>query len=457
MTARTYVHIHQVLCALVFVAVAVVLVRPVMAGIAGLRNSAVGGISIDVEGVVGPPVESAQEKMLTTLREEIKSAPAEMAAPVKLRMISLQALNRICEEAARTNFGQLPDEVRFLAGLQRIQYIFLYPEENDIVLAGPGEGWRVDDNANVVGITTGRPVMRLDDLLVALRFVQVARTEGISCSIDPTDAGNRALQQVLDQQRRSGNLNPSILEPAMKQAFGPQQVKIAGVPASSHFARVLVAADYRMKRIAMHLDKSPVSDLPSYLELLQTSRKAAGVNPRWWIACDYQPLAASEDQLAWELRGPGVQVKTEDELTTADGSVRGTGRTSTAAQRWANLMTEHYDALSVEDGVFGELRNLMDMCVVAAVIAHHGLATKAGLSIPLLTDPRSALQLEEWHAPKQVAPEVSFLRTRGSWIVTASGGVQIESWQAASRTENVANLGQVRAHAGRSAGSFWWQ
>ena len=36
--------------------------------------------------------------------------------------------------------------------------------------------------------------------------------------------------------------------------------------------------------------------------------------PRWWLACDYEPLARSEDGLAWELRGNGVQAKTEDSL-----------------------------------------------------------------------------------------------------------------------------------------------
>ena len=62
-----------------------------------------------------------------------------------------------------------PTPIKYLAGLQRIHYVFVYPEQKDIVLVGPGEGWKVDAKGNVVGITTGRPVMLLDDLLVALR------------------------------------------------------------------------------------------------------------------------------------------------------------------------------------------------------------------------------------------------------------------------------------------------
>jgi hypothetical protein len=455
--ARTDVHIRQLIYVMVCIATVGIVVPRVWAGIAGLRSSAVGGVSIDVEGVVGPPVESARKLLLAALRKEIKESPDEMKSPVELRMISLKGLHEVCEDAVKNHFGRLPEEVRFLAGIQRIQYIFVYPEDNDIVLAGPGEGWELDENANVVGITTGRPVLQLDDLLVALRYVHEARTDGISCSIDPTAEGNAALSRVLKQQRRRGPVIPRQLEPIIKQAFGPQMVTVSGIPASTHFARVLVAADYRMKRFAMNLENAPVSNMPSYVELIKGSRKAANINPRWWMACDYEPLAASEDGLAWELRGPGVKVMTQDSLFSADGTVTATGRSSAPAQRWADNMTGQYDSLSAKDSVFGELRNLMDMCVMAAVIEKNRLADKAGLSIPLLTDQASELKLETWNAPKRVPPEVSFLRARNSWIVTASGGVQVESWQIASQTETSDAVSVIREKATRAGQKFWWQ
>ena len=47
------------------------------------------------------------------------------------------------------------------------------------MLVGPGEGWKVDGTGNVVGVTTGLPVMLLDDLLVALRSAKAAAQGGI--------------------------------------------------------------------------------------------------------------------------------------------------------------------------------------------------------------------------------------------------------------------------------------
>ena len=114
----------------------------------------------------------------------------------ELRKVSLRALEAALTDFLAGNQERLPDDVLYLAGLQRVQYILVYPEQNDIVLAGPGEGWRFDDNGNAVGVTTGLPAVRLDDLLVAFRTVDAARNEGISVSIDPTAEGASTLRSV---------------------------------------------------------------------------------------------------------------------------------------------------------------------------------------------------------------------------------------------------------------------
>ena len=435
------------------------LVSVAWGGLTAFRNGAVGGVSINADGILGPPAETDRSMLLQELRRRIKEPGGALGTRVPLRMVSLRALEAACDQALKGDFGELPDEVRFLAGLQRIQYVFVFPEKNDIVLAGPGEGWKVDERANIVGATTGRPVLRLDDLLVALRYVHDARVKGISCSIDFTQEGYRRVREVMKEQY-GRPINPAALEAAIKRASGPHTITITGVPLTSHFARVLSAADYRMKRIGMNLEPSPVRGLTSYVDLIKFtgSRGLNTVNPRWWLACNYQPLATSEDRLAWELRGPGVKALTENDLVTAEGA-KPTGKASPAAQKWADMMTEHYEELCAKEPVFGDLRNLMDMCVVAALLEKEGLWDMAGLAVPLLRGANSPLKIEIWNAPKTVAPEVSILqvRPRGDTIVTASGGVQVESWQVASRTEVSPHVQQVRQKAVPPSESLWWQ
>ena len=248
-----------------------------------------------------------------------------------------------------------------------------------------------------------------------------------------------------------------MLEQQMKQAFGPQQVSLTGIPENSHFARVLVAADYRMKRLAMKLDPSPIRGFPSYVELIKgMSAKDPKVNPRWWLACNYEPVAKSDDELAWELRGQGVKCLTEDDVIMADGRAVQTDRRSPAAQQWADLMTKHFEQLSVKEPVFGELRNVMDLTVVAALIDQYDLISRAGCSLPMLVASDGGIVTADWPAPKTVPPECSFMHTSSGLIVTASGGVQIESFQVASQTELSDAVKSVRQSIQRPAESTWW-
>ena len=126
------------------------------------------------------------------------------------------------------------------------------------------------------------------------------------------------------------------------------------------------------------------------------------------------------------------------------------------AQKWADQLTKHYEELSKKDIVFGELRNIMDMCVIAALLEKEQLLERAGCSIPLLTDQKSRIELEAWHTPKVVPPQCSFLRTRRGWVVTASGGVQVESWPVLNKTQMDPQISSYMKKAKPANQTGWW-
>jgi hypothetical protein len=415
------------------------------------RNRAVGGISIDTDGVLKQATSEDTRQLLEATRIEINDVPDELSQANKLRKVSLRQLEQAISKLPSKDVRMLPDEIKYLAGIQRIQYIFVYPDQHDIVLAGPGEGWTVDSKGTVVGIQSGRPVVLLEDLLVALRSTDAARSGGISCSIDPTPQGRTAMRQLIQKQKR---FTPAIID-QIEQALGPQQITLTGVPEATHFARILVAADYRMKRIAMQLEESPVKGLNSYLSMLQKSRsKLTDMMPRWWLACDYEPLAKSSDGLAWELRGQGVKAMTEDEIVLADGTTEETGKTSPLAQEWAERMTAHFDELAKAEPIFGQLRNVMDACVVAALIDHERLLEKAACQLPLLMGDEVALQA--YNAPRTIDSQCSFVKRGREYIITASGGVMIESWSAAARSQESPHVEKLRQDTGYNSSTNWW-
>jgi hypothetical protein len=419
-----------------------------------LRGRAVGGITVDARGVVTQITPQERAEFVRRMRQDTAKAAAAMNLPVELRKVSLRGLEAALAEALANDSEDVPDEVRYLAGLQRIQYILVYPELNDIVLAGPGEGWKVDEQGNVVGVTTGRPVLRFDDLLIAFRTVEAARTEGISVSIDPTAEGRRKFREYMGRQTI---FNPGVIK-GIAEALGPQQVTYTGVPADSHFARVLVAADHRMKQLAMKLENAPIRGLPSYLDMLKSRRQLPGsAMPRWWMACNYEPVARSEDKLAWEIRGPGVKAMTEDEIIAADGTTQATGRQDAVAKQWSDLLTEKYVELAKKDAIMAELQSIMDMCVVAALVEKEDLSGLAGgPGFPLLTNPDSEFKTESWFAPQSISTQCSYLRIGRNNVITASGGVQVESWAVASRQEVDPKIEAIRAAAADSAADGWW-
>ncbi|HUG71595.1 MAG TPA: DUF1598 domain-containing protein, partial [Pirellulaceae bacterium] len=218
-------------------------------------SSNVAGVDIDADGVLRLHmfVDRAGELTRHRIAEARRSLAPDLAKVSDLRKVSLNRLEAAVAE--RISAGEKPTEdMLYLAGLQRIQYVFVYPETGDIVVAGPAEGWASDLSGRVRGITSGAPVIELQDLIVALRAFPPAgrETPVISCSIDPTQEGLANMQQFLTRlgARATPNQTRFIVD-GLRKSLGLQNVTIGGVPADTNFAKVLVEADYRMKMIGI--------------------------------------------------------------------------------------------------------------------------------------------------------------------------------------------------------------
>ncbi|MFY7877644.1 MAG: hypothetical protein ACOVQM_19465, partial [Pirellula sp.] len=128
----------------------------------------VGGVSISPEGVLKTVSVEEQQEALATMRANLIGAEGDLKQPAQRRLISLKNLQRLVLASIENN-EKLPEEVLFLGGLTRIENVFVYPERNDIVLAGPSEPWTTGLNGSVVGVNSGRPIVYLEDLLCALK------------------------------------------------------------------------------------------------------------------------------------------------------------------------------------------------------------------------------------------------------------------------------------------------
>ena len=232
----------------------------------GFRQPAVGGVMVDASGVVRSATPSEKQAFLKVVRANVLEPQGQLTEESGLRMISLKGLQQAILDAMDSG-ENFTDDIRYLAGLRRVDYVFVDPVKKDIVIAGPAEPWKILEDGSAVGADSGMPMMVIDDLVTAMQSVERSRREPISCSIEPTEEGVQRLNRMLSGIRLRPGQDPRSLEGQMKQAFGLQEVKLTGVPADSNYARVMVAADYQMKRIAMGLEPSGLRELPSYIEI----------------------------------------------------------------------------------------------------------------------------------------------------------------------------------------------
>ena len=228
------------------------------------RGGAVGGVKVDVDGVLSNPEVSELKELRQAWQAGLQEVPDDLQKPTDLRFVSLKRLE--AEAARAQQEGKpLPDAVRFMAGLSACKYVLVYPEQHDIVLAGPAEGWRVDALGNVVGAASGQPVLLLDDLMVALRAAEQSNMTGISCSIDPTPEGMQRLQQI------SGSLSAN--NGARNAA---EQMEEARRPAADHRDRRAGDEPFRPRAgggrlpheaAGMDFEPAPVDGMPSFLDM----------------------------------------------------------------------------------------------------------------------------------------------------------------------------------------------
>jgi len=444
---------------------AVTFVSPLRAEDQNVPANAPAGVLVSPDGVLR--LQTAADPMGAVMRERVAAArqalPPDIARYSRLRKVSLPRLERAIIAAN----GVVSDEMRYMAGLLRVRYVFVYPDSGDIVLAGPAEGWVPDPAGRVVGITSGKPVIQLQDVVTALRAYPSGK-EGpavIGCSIDPTQEGLAKMQDFL---RRMGGTFPRgqevqtarYMSTGVKNSLGLQEITIEGIPADTHFARILVEADYRMKLIGIGLETPPVR-LTSFVEKAASSAVSANALFRWYFVPDYQCLRVTEDGAGLELVGDGVKLVGEDEVVMAGGA-RAQAATSNAASRaFTTSFTKKYPELAARSPVYAELRNVIDLAVVAAYIQKQDFYTQAGWKMEFLGD-EAKFPVRTYPAPKQVESAVNAI-IKGSRIMTPiGGGVQIEAEEALQAENLLPDEGnQVRklheeVKVSLPADMWWW-
>ena len=429
-----------------------------------LIGDPIAGIDVDATGVLNirqfDPRLAKQRLQVATAIAERGEVDVMQASP--LRMISLNRLEKAI--AGRLAEGQSPtEEMQAVAGLTAVQYVFFYPETKDIVIAGPAEGYFADPTERLIGIQSGKPVVMLEDLVTAMRAYapQSQATSVISVSIDPTPEGLKRMQQFLTNIR--GNFRPGEahrVAMGLKNNLGLQTVTFKGIPSNTHFARVLVEADYRMKLIGIGLEELPLT-FRSYVDRANPRSVAANAMERWFFQPNYDGIAVSEDGLAMQIKERGVQLVGANERVAGGNRIKG-GKVNKASQAFCKDFTEKFNRIASRVRIYAELRQLIDVSIAAAYIHQQDFYTQADWNADVLMD-ESKVHVETYTAPVQVETAVNAVWRGNTLMTPLGGGVHMQPRLALKKDRlKIDTSGQTvatKVDAGPqdlAEGQWWW-
>jgi hypothetical protein len=345
-----------------------------------------------------------------------------------------------------------------------VKYVFVYPESNDIVIAGPAAGWDYDNQGQPVSRADGHPTLQLDDLVTVLRTF--ARGEAdFGCSINTRDSGVKELKEFVEKSqtvRSAGETGKFVNQ--LQKKLGRQDVVVWGVPSDSRVARTIVEADYRMKLIG--IDKLDAGkEIPSYFDLLPATQQAGaqGIDAlRWWMTPRADGISHSADKCSFELQGSSVLCQSENQKLAADGKKIPTGQSEATNRLFAEKFTANYAKLAAKDPVFADLQNIFDLALCSAVIQNEQLTEKAGWNYGVFA-PNGAYSPAHYSVPKEVDSVVNHRVYRKTDVVIQVAGGVTSNALSMARDRNLRKTDAQLESVGTGAkagslpvGRWWW-
>ena len=425
------------------------------------------GIEVDPNGLLRGLTHQETGNVLSSLGHRAREADlnTNLRAPSSLRLVSLTRLEK--EVAKRLAEGRdIPETMQHMAGLSHIQYVFVYPEQHEVVIGGPAEGWRYNEKGIAVGRESGRATLFLDDFVTVLRTFAPHGPGYFNCQIVPREEGLRRIKQFVEESNAKGPIDSTAVKNwtnQLQQQLGLQDVEINGIPDDSRVAAVIFEADYRLKMIG--IGKLPGgSGIPSVFDLLPKTDEVKSQRMdalRWWLSMKYDAVMHSPDRNVFEIKGSAVLCQSENEKISKSGQRIHTGKSEAANRLFAANFTSHYAELASQDPVFADLQNIFDLSLVAALLADNRVPDRLGWDLGAFA-PGGGYQTAHYQSPKSIMSVVNHRVYNGKDIVVqVAGGVdgQIRKVLSDPHVFREATLTGVQSKGRAPAlpeGRWWW-
>lgn len=327
----------------------------------------VGGVELDV---------TFQDLSRSGVPEMRTPGPATLIEnPV---LISLKQLVSASKAYAGSpeQWRSLPDNIRFPGSIGRVHGYVLDPETRNVF---------------IVGTSTSRREARLDiDLMIVLMDVVWAKglTPGVSLDPSPYKSSAPNVPMPISAKPGEGTRTPISLhgEPTRVLDWaGPQNVRIINLPSDALVSKVLLDADYEMKRINFGLTKISDSTFKSEIEITKGEKFLKNSSFRFW----FHPIPLNSNSVRVSSSGRVVLFDAAVQLLTESLTVAGVGmgESDPLAERAAAEFTRAYRKIEASPavnppGIFALLHGTTDIVTLCKILR------EAEIDYPVLDDLR---------------------------------------------------------------------
>lgn len=258
--------------------------------------------------------------------------------------------------------GNCPKNFEKLFGLKEIDGFVIEKDKEDLIIFGK--------------IKEKSPDLYLEDLVIAMKnsFYKYSKEKGNTiyyenpgCSIDPDGNVIKDLINIGETINSAKTEEMHKILAKWKNACQKDQnVRVMGIPFNTRFAKVMVEADYFMKRI---VDGSLDLKINGFLSLSdmkmkkieETLKKDENVelspfslNRFWFYPGD---VSYSYDDDIFILENCPVILLTEEEYISKQG-ISGTGKQNIYAKTFSENFSKYYDEISNKKEIYKDLKNL---------------------------------------------------------------------------------------------------
>jgi hypothetical protein len=214
-----------------------------------------------------------------------------------------------------------------------------------------------------------RPALHVEDLAVAYRNLTTSPRQRPGCTINPRPDTMQKLSRTAAaiSAATSSSAVEGLLADWARIAGSPQDVVVYGVSPDTHFAKIMVDADYVMKSVTNGaLTIKGISSLAQLsvdkarAEIAKTNKLAPTrmLSDRFWFNPGPPALYRTDNNGTVILGKCPVVLLTEEEAITPSGHLAGKARPDPLAKRFADEFTADYQDIALQKPLYRELEGL---------------------------------------------------------------------------------------------------